>query len=110
MHSWLQHPIARSTINRRVTGDPDVPTVVWFRNRFVPQPVGLCLALGCGHGVFDRHAIELGIARHVHAIDISEEPSSRPGGQRKKLAVWLRTSITKWATSINWNSLPQLTI
>jgi len=72
MHSWLQHPIVRSTINRRVTGDPDIPAVVWFRNRFVPQPVGLCLALGCGHGVFDRYAVELGIARHVHAIDISE--------------------------------------
>jgi len=72
MHSWLQHPTSRSTINLRVSGNPNLSTVLWFRNRFAPQPVDLCLALGCGHGVFERHAIEFGIARHVHAIDISQ--------------------------------------
>src|SRR4051794_9269736 len=72
MHSWLQHPFSRSTINARISGDPDLSTVLWFRNRFISQPVELCLALGCGHGVFDRHAIEYGLARHVHAIDISQ--------------------------------------
>src|SRR6267154_167951 len=71
MHSWLQHPVARRAINFRVTGDPDLSTIPWFKSHFVPQPVAHCLALGCGHGVFDRHAIEFGIARHVVAIDIS---------------------------------------
>jgi len=71
MHSWLQHPVARRAINLRVTGDPELSTVSWFKSKFVPEPVADCLALGCGHGVFDRHAIEFGIARRVLAIDIS---------------------------------------
>jgi len=104
MHSWLQHPFSRSTINTRISGDPDLSTVLWFKNRFLPQPAELCLALGCGHGVFDRQAIECGLARHVHAIDISQGAidSARKAARDAGLAAQIDYEVA----DINKISLP----
>jgi len=107
MHSWLQHPFSRSTINTRISGDPDLSTVVWFKNKFLAKPSEHCLALGCGHGVFDRQAIEFGLARHVHAVDISKGAieSARQAASDAGLA----TQIDYEVSDINKISLPAST-
>lgn len=70
-HSWLQHPVLLDFVHRRVTGDPALPTYLWFRDKFFPQPVELGLILGCGFGGFERSAINIRMANRFHAHDIS---------------------------------------
>ena len=69
--SWLEHPVIRDIVYRRATGDPNVGTAEWFRRKYLPQPADLALSLGCGFGEFDRAVIKSGIARKLHANDIS---------------------------------------
>ena len=61
----------RALANRRVTGDPDLVAAGWFKQKFFPEPVDLALSLGCGFGGFERVMIAFGLAKKVHAIDIS---------------------------------------
>ena len=70
--SWLEHPVLVEMVNRRVSGDPTVPTAVWFQQKYFPRPVDLALSLGCGFGTFERFGIEHRIARTFHANDLSE--------------------------------------
>jgi 2-polyprenyl-3-methyl-5-hydroxy-6-metoxy-1,4-benzoquinol methylase len=90
-HSWLQHPTMLSFLQRRVSGDPNLPTVAWLQQQFFPEPVELGLSLGCGFGGFERVAINLGIARKFHANDISEgaikkaEAAAREAGLEEKI-------------------------
>ena len=70
--SWLEHKIVLEFVHRRVTGDPNLGTYQWFKNRFFPQPAELCLSLGCGLGQFERDAIQIEITRRFHANDLSK--------------------------------------
>jgi SAM-dependent methyltransferase len=70
-YSWLQSPTLLSLLNRRVSGDPEVSTAAWFKQKFFPEPAELCLSLGCGFGGFERAGIGIGISRKFHANDIS---------------------------------------
>jgi SAM-dependent methyltransferase len=69
--SWLDHQVIRDFIHRRATGDRNVGTAEWFRQKYLPQPAELALSLGCGFGDFDRNVIRSGIARRLHSNDIS---------------------------------------
>jgi SAM-dependent methyltransferase len=69
--SWLQHPIAQEMANRRVSGDPAISPVQWFKNKYVPRPLGLALSLGCGHGAIERAGLTIGLAKRFHANDLS---------------------------------------
>jgi 2-polyprenyl-3-methyl-5-hydroxy-6-metoxy-1,4-benzoquinol methylase len=70
--SWLEHKVILDFVHRRVTGDPNVGTYPWFKNRFFPKPTELCLSLGCGLGQFERDALAMGISKKFHANDISK--------------------------------------
>jgi SAM-dependent methyltransferase len=70
-YSWLQSPTLQALLNRRISGDPEVSTAAWFKQKFFPEPAELCLSLGCGFGHFERSCIDLGISRKFHANDIS---------------------------------------
>jgi SAM-dependent methyltransferase len=70
-YSWLQSPTLLSLLNRRVSGDPEVSTAAWFKQKFFPEPAELCLSLGCGFGGFERVGIDIGISKKFHANDIS---------------------------------------
>ena len=70
--SWLEHPTIVEITNRRVSGDPNVSPTSWFRNTYFQQPVDLALSLGCGFGKFERFGIENGVAKKIHANDLSE--------------------------------------
>jgi SAM-dependent methyltransferase len=69
--SWMGHPIIRAYMHRRATDDPSLNPLEWFRRKYLAQPADLGLSLGCGFGEFDRRAIRTGIARRLHANDIS---------------------------------------
>lgn len=81
--SWFEHPVIQKYVHRRVSGDPNISTVQWFKNKFFQEPVELCMSLGCGFGIFERHAISLGMARRVHACDLS---TGAIGGARQEAA------------------------
>jgi SAM-dependent methyltransferase len=70
--NWLQHKVAREYINMRVSGDPNIDTFAWFKQKFFPKPAELCLSLGCGSGRVERMSINLGISNRFDGIDISE--------------------------------------
>jgi 2-polyprenyl-3-methyl-5-hydroxy-6-metoxy-1,4-benzoquinol methylase len=69
--SWLEHPTVLRNVSRRVTGNPDVGTHQWFKDRFFASPASLCLSLGCGFGGFERLAVSLGISERLDANDLS---------------------------------------
>ncbi len=71
-HNWLEHPVARQLINRRVSGDANVSTVEYWRDRFVLQPLPLACSIGCGFGAFERGALQGGLAQRFDACDVSE--------------------------------------
>lgn len=70
--SWLEHSAVRTTLQRRISGDPLVGSLGWFQRDFIPKTLPLCLSLGCGLGAFERTAIRSGVAEYFHASDISE--------------------------------------
>jgi SAM-dependent methyltransferase len=70
--SWLQHKTMLAFVNRRVSGDPTVSTLAWFKQKYFPRPVDLALSLGCGFGGFERFGLEVGIAKKFIANDLSE--------------------------------------
>jgi len=71
IHSWLQHPVMRDFLHRRITGNSSLGTLQWFKRQFFPQPAEICLSLGCGFGEFDRGAISLEIAHKFEAFDMA---------------------------------------
>ncbi len=64
----------RALIQRRVTGDPALGLLPWFRRhveRDTALPLRRALVLGCGEGRIERELIERGLAREVVAFDLS---------------------------------------
>jgi hypothetical protein len=70
--SWLEHPTIIECVNRRVSGDPKVSTLWWFKNKYFQRPVDLALSLGCGFGGVERFGVQSGVARKFHGNDLSE--------------------------------------
>ena len=93
--SWLEHPTIVEIVNRRVSGDPKVSTLEWFRNKYFQRPVDLALSLGCGFGGFERFGIEHRIARRIHANDLSEGAilKAREAAAQAKLADKINYSV-----------------
>ena len=51
-HLERSHPLVRSAINRRISGDPDVRTTTWLQRKLEPHPrLGATMSVGCGMGV-----------------------------------------------------------
>jgi SAM-dependent methyltransferase len=69
---WMNHPIVRERINRRVTGDPALWPIQWLAT-VVPDrvPFPSALNVGCGLGHLERSLVEHGLAAHVTGIDTS---------------------------------------
>lgn len=71
---WLDAPGVRAAINRRATGDPNLPVAIAlarsFRERW-PLPLGL--SVGCGTGELELAAtLALGVVERMDAIDVAE--------------------------------------
>ncbi len=93
--SWLEHPTILECVNRRVSGDPKVSTMWWFRNKYFQRPVELALSLGCGFGGFERFGIDNGITRKFHANDLSDGAieKAREGAAQAGLADKIEYSV-----------------
>jgi SAM-dependent methyltransferase len=93
--SWLEHPTILEIVHRRVSGDPKMSTIGWFRNKYFQRPVDLALSLGCGFGGFERFGIENGVARKIHANDLSEGAilKAREAAAQAKLADKIEYSV-----------------
>jgi len=68
---WMDHHTIQAWLHRRITGNPSLSTVAWWKQQYFPEAVGCALSLGCGFGELDRNLIALGIAEHVQAVDIA---------------------------------------
>ena len=49
----------------------------WFQDRYIPQPLNLCLSLGCGHGALERVGIALGLAKRFRQRYLKERLKRR---------------------------------
>lgn len=71
----MTHPVVRSCINRRISGDPAKWPLDWFTERFGDRlPLPRVLSVGCGVGNLERDLVHRGIAGHVVGIDTSSRP------------------------------------
>ncbi len=72
---WMADPIVRERINRRISGDPRVWPLTWFKNRFATRlPLGRVLSVGCGLGNLEREIVRWGIASSVVGVDLAAAP------------------------------------
>ena len=69
--TWMQEPLARAAINRRVTGDPDQWPMEWFQARYATRPFEAGLSLGCGEGALERDVLAKGICGTLLGLDLS---------------------------------------
>jgi len=69
---WMNHPLVRERINRRVTGEPHLWPIQWLA-RVVPDriPFASALNVGCGLGHLERSLVDHGLVSHVTGIDTS---------------------------------------
>ena len=77
IRSFWQSPVVMAEINRRVTGDPAVKPLEYFRRKYCPEPRGLGLSLGSGDGQLEIAAVDLGIVDRIVGLDISPERVKR---------------------------------
>jgi SAM-dependent methyltransferase len=70
---WMNHPLVRERINRRVTGDPALWPIQWLPT-VVPgrTPFRRALNVGCGVGHLEASLLQHGIVSGVTGIDTSE--------------------------------------
>ena len=81
---WMNHPLVRARINKRVTGDPNLWPLLWFRDVMGDRiPFRQALSVGCGVGNLERSLVEHGIVSHVTGVDVS----SSAIGEARRLAV-----------------------
>jgi SAM-dependent methyltransferase len=73
IRSFWQSPVVMAEINRRITGDPDLAPLEYFRRRYCPSPRGRGLSLGSGDGQLEIAVVESGVCERIVGIDISPE-------------------------------------
>lgn len=72
---WLADPTVRSWVNRRITGDPSVWPIPWFRGRAAARlPFGRALSIGCGRGPLERDLVRSGITAKATGVDLTLAP------------------------------------
>lgn len=73
VRSFWQSPIVRGELNRRITGDPEVDSIEYFRRRYCGKPFARALSLGSGQGHHERALIKAGVCEHIIGVDVSPE-------------------------------------
>jgi SAM-dependent methyltransferase len=68
---WFNHPTVIAHNRRRITGDPMVSELEYFKRRYIPKPLYRGFSLGCGTGWLERKAIDLALCKYVIGIDAS---------------------------------------
>jgi SAM-dependent methyltransferase len=80
-------------VNRRITGDPSVWPIPWFRARAAARlPFGRALSIGCGTGPLERDLVRSGITAKATGVDVTLAPlafarrAARAEGMRDRIA------------------------
>lgn len=71
---WIHLAQVRHTINRRVTGDPDLTPLAWFFQRIgqtSPLPLARILVIGCGSIGIETLIVRSGWASEAIGLDLS---------------------------------------
>jgi SAM-dependent methyltransferase len=72
---WQAHPAVREAINARISGDPAVWPLDWFRGAFADRlPLARALSIGCGAGALERDLVAKGICERITGIDVAGPP------------------------------------
>lgn len=82
--SWDTHPRIVASINRRISGDPNESWLQFVKRRFCQQKVESGLSLGCGWGILERAALELGICEYCDAYDLAPEAIATAQSEARK--------------------------
>ncbi|HUO83615.1 MAG TPA: class I SAM-dependent methyltransferase [Thermoanaerobaculia bacterium] len=69
--TWMEHPLVRSAINRRIGGSREMWPLDWFSELIAPRTFERALSIGCGTGALERDLIRRGLCRSVDALDAS---------------------------------------
>jgi len=70
--NWMNHPLVRRRINRRVTGDEHVWPITWLRSTLASRlPFQNALSIGCGIGNLERDLLAQGVVSGIVGIDVS---------------------------------------
>jgi len=103
VQGWVQHPVARRFIHRRVSnGSPWGKH--WIKEQFFPEPVDMSLSLGCGFGHFERAALDVGISRRFDAFDLS--PGAIEGARKAASEHGLTDKLNYEVADLNRFVLP----
>ncbi|GFZ85853.1 class I SAM-dependent methyltransferase [Elstera cyanobacteriorum] len=71
---WTHLAQVQQTINRRVTGDANLPALTWFFQRVArdrPLPLGRVLIVGCGSAGIENSIVQSGWAAEAVGLDLS---------------------------------------
>lgn len=69
--SWMEHPLIRSAINRRIGGDREMWPFDWLAEQAASKTFTRALSIGCGTGALERDLVRRGICQSVDALDVS---------------------------------------
>lgn len=102
---WLNHPLTRAHLCRRISGDPNRGSLHhWIRN-YIPRPLESALSVGCGFGAFERTLIKNNVAQHVIGVDLSRDAVAAAEAAAK--AEGLSDRITYKGLDLNSYELPE---
>ena len=68
---WNDHPRVLAHLQKRVTGDPGLWWMPYFKSRYASTPFKRGLVIGCGNGWVERDLYDLGVALEFDAFDAS---------------------------------------
>lgn len=69
--SWMEHPLIREAINRRIGGATPMWPVDWFSRRTRGRSFARALSIGCGTGALERDLLSRGVCERIDALDAS---------------------------------------
>lgn len=73
-NSWAECPVVNAEyICPLISGSPNIGWLEFVANNYYEKPVARALSLGCGGGGLERHGLQLKIADHFDAFDLSED-------------------------------------
>jgi hypothetical protein len=70
VRSFWQSPVVMAALNERINGSTGLDRLEYFAARY--GPFDRAVSLGSGHGHLERQVAQLGIARRVVGVDLSE--------------------------------------
>lgn len=69
--SWTENPVVQRTVNKRMTGNPDLHWLNWVFEEFLPVRPQKVLSVGCGDGSHELIIARQSYADFVYGFDAS---------------------------------------